>query len=212
MAKMNCNNCGKECEFTYCSRECWAKVEAPIWIDRAGLNLGEYKKMEINNFKANVSITSRISLYIDTLADASADDLKGLYIYGSVGTGKTHLMVSIGKEIVRRRCSMIKFIHMPEWMGKFYGSIKYRDRIMQKAKDAIVLLVDDLGAEQQTDYTIPIMCELLDYRWTRKLLTYFTSNLTPDQVDKNVDPRIISRISGLSKFIMLTGKDGRVKK
>ena len=208
--KMNCDLCGKECEHRYCSRDHWLEAESPRMIKEARLNVGELDEMEMKNLDQSVNLTSRIINYVNSLDDISMDDLSGLFIYGSNGTGKTFIMVAIAKEIIRRMGLPVVMVDVPEWISGFYGSIKRRNEMIGKLKDVNVLLMDDLGAEQQTEYTIPILGELINHRWVHKRLTYFTSNLTPELVKKKIDPRIISRISGMCKFIRLTGEDRRV--
>lgn len=206
---MSCNLCGKECEHRYCCREHWLEVESPRIISEARLNVGKLDEMEMKNLDQSVILTSRLIKYVNSLDDISMDDLNGLFIYGSNGTGKTFIMVAIAKEIIRRLGLPVVMVDVPEWISGFYGSIKKRNEMIGKLKEANVLLMDDLGAEQQTEYTIPILGELINHRWVNQRLTYFTSNLTPELIKTKIDPRIISRISGMCKFIRLTGDDRR---
>ena len=208
---MNCELCGKECDGRFCSREHWLEYNAPIMIERAGLNIGKYGDMELNTFEAGVNLTSRINKYVDDLDKLKINEIKGLYIFGSTGNGKTHLMIAIAKEIIRRRGLPVVYMSVPEWINGFFGSFNIRNDLMDRFKNADVLLMDDFGASQHTDYTIPFIGELINHRWVHKRLTYFTSNLSAQHV-KQIDQRIISRISGMCKFIQMTGDDRRAEK
>ncbi|NKC68973.1 ATP-binding protein [Vagococcus fluvialis] len=127
-------------------------------------------------------------------------------MYGGAGTGKSHLLVGVLKNINElssdKRCL---FVSVPKLLSNIKKSFNepYNERgeayYMQLLADSDVLGLDDIGGElsmntnkQATDFTINILCNILNAREGKS--TLFTSNLTIEQLSELMDERIISRV------------------
>lgn len=71
-----------------------------------------------------------------------------------------------------------------------------------------LLLLDDLGTGKQTDWTGDSLYRLVDHRWTNRLPSVFTTNLTPAQLSEAVGDRIVSRLADAVRVAM-KGADRR---
>ncbi len=133
----------------------------------------------------------------------------GLFIYGSVGTGKTHILAAIA-----RRASIYKAIAVPNLMLVLRESFKSEHStesvIIEKYARANLLLLDDLGAEKSTEYAIQSLYLIIDRRWREDKPTIITSNLNLTELAGKLDDRIASRIAGMCEVVKLTGKDRRL--
>jgi chromosomal replication initiation ATPase DnaA len=76
------------------------------------------------------------------------------------------------------------------------------------AADVELLVLDDLGVGLATDWTADTLYRLVDERWTRRRATMVTTNLTPPQLEKEFDARIVSRIAS-GDVVVLEGSDHR---
>ena len=149
------------------------------------------------------------------------------YITGPVGTGKTHLAVGILKEWAACGLSYLDarrtfypdydelgaaFIGAPELLGKvkasFDGKGKSSEWIIKSYQNARCLVLDDLGAEQKTEWSFSCLYRIISHRDGEMLPTIITSNLTLAQLEE-WEPRIASRLAGMV-VIALGGKDMRI--
>jgi len=74
------------------------------------------------------------------------------------------------------------------------------------------LVIDDLGIENVTEHTAPIIERIIKARDDVDAITIMTSNLSLDEVARKYSNRVASRIGGNAVFIYLDGPDRRLKK
>ena len=113
-----------------------------------------------------------------TLAQKAASDGRCLYLWGDCGTGKTKLTSIIGNERLKKGLPVL-FVSLPE----LYSGIKANfaksggsNELMELVKTAECLILDDLGASSRTEWSVGILQEIIDYRYTKALQTIITSN------------------------------------
>ena len=77
-----------------------------------------------------------------------------------------------------------------------------------------MLVIDDVGASQATDFARRMLHSLFDARADLKRRTIWTSNLSPDELTAFLqqDARLVSRIAGACKVVELDGPDFRLVK
>lgn len=121
----------------------------------------------------------------------------GLYIYSKTkGSGKTLLSCCIGNEIIQKRGLNVKFVNIADYIQLA------RNREADDLKNATVLIIDDIGAQDEKhDWIAELTFGLINYRYEKQKLTVFTSNLDPDGCSK--DDRIVSRIDSMTLPIKL---------
>lgn len=81
------------------------------------------------------------------VAEAPATSYNPLFIYGGVGLGKTHLMHSIGNEILRKnRDSKILYVTSEKFTNHLINAIKdnKNEQFRTKYRNIDVLLIDDI--------------------------------------------------------------------
>lgn len=83
--------------------------------------------------------------------------------------------------------------------------------LAEKAKRVDLLCLDDAAAERVTDWTQERMLEVIDWRYSRNLITCFTSNLNAADLEAKLGSRIMSRILEMTAGIPVTGQDHRRK-
>ena len=120
----------------------------------------------------------------------------------------------------------VSFVKVPEFVSniKFLIGVddEQRVKMIDYAKKSKVLVLDDIGAETITAYSRDdIIFPILDYRMENHLLTFFTSNLSIDELqDKYAEPgsdeirakRLIERIRKLCLVYNLIGNNKRLEK
>ena len=155
------------------------------------------------------------------------EDLKGIYLHGNFGSGKTYIIAALFNELAKKEVKSA-IIYYPEFLRSLKESFVNQNEDNNTFKEKYnyiktipLLLIDDIGAENVTAWSRDeILGTLLQYRMENHLQTFFTSNLsieeleqhlsmTKDKIDKVKSRRIIERIKVLTNDIELIGKSRR---
>lgn len=134
---------------------------------------------------------------------------KGLYLHGSFGSGKSYIISALLNELSKKGTKCVN-VYFPSLLRSLKESFEnFEDKINEIIK-ADVLLLDDIGAEKNTEWSRDeILGTILQYRMDNNLPTFFTSNLSIEELEdhlkitsKSMDiikaRRIIERIKQLT--------------
>lgn len=121
----------------------------------------------------------KVARQFQTLLDGSfVDRRENLLVFGTVGSGKTHLLTALGQELVRRQSRKVFFTTCSKLVQELL--IAKRDlklsRVIKKLAGFEVLLIDDLGYVQQSREEMEVLFTLLAERYERQSVL-LTSNL-----------------------------------
>jgi DNA replication protein DnaC len=148
-------------------------------------------------------------------------DPKGvLFIYGPVGTGKTHMSWAIVREQLRKLDTSSSPMVMGDSVASLFermkpGQVSNQDRgtwldPQVGAPRTPLLLLDDFGASRLTDWMLETMFHILNARYNQLLPTIISSNLMPGpELSDLVGDRIVSRIAEDVTLIPVVGEDRR---
>ena len=145
-------------------------------------------------------------------------DYQNLFIYGTVGTGKTFLSICVADEILKKGHSVIYFssVGLFEMIAQNSFDYKAKDELRTLYDDLFsceLLVIDDLGTERTTSLVTSELFSLLNERDARKKSTIITSNLSLEGLQQIYSDRIFSRITSNFRLLKLSGPDIRkVKK
>lgn len=140
-----------------------------------------------------------------------------LYLYGDVGTGKTYLVSCIANALIEEDIDIV-YLSAPNLINYLYEDINKRNSMNRSHKDIFknveLLIIDDLGTESSTDFTLSSLTEIIDYRILSNKKTIITSNYKPtDLIEKQIYPeRLVSRIIGHYTMLPFLGRDLRNSK
>lgn len=117
------------------------------------------------------------------------DDNQGLLFYGSVGTGKSFTAACIGNYLMGqlRPVVMTSFVKLLER----FSSFKMNDdqRLIEQLTEPDLLILDDLGAERDTDFALEKVYAVIDDRYRAGKPIILTTNLTLKEMKENTDIR-----------------------
>lgn len=144
---------------------------------------------------------------------------KGFFFYGSHGVGKTHLAVSILRELYRIQGVVGLFydtrILLYDLKATFDGSYSTRE-LLDTVISATVLVLDDLGAERLSDWAKDILHYIIVKRYNDRLPIIITSNFELEgksQISSDIEEKfgkgIVSRLLEMCYIINIQGEDMR---
>lgn len=146
--------------------------------------------------------------------DAMRSQGTGLLLCGSVGTGKSFLAAAIANELISQGtpCLMTNFSRIISRISeKFGGDQKYLDNLNRFD----LLIIDDLGAERDSEYMWEKVMDVIDARYRAGLPLIVTTNLNPKDLYDPSDirrQRVFSRLKEMCIFLEVNGSDRRSKK
>lgn len=139
---------------------------------------------------------------------------ESLLFQGSSGLGKTHLSLAIAKEVIERGYGVI-YTSAPDILSKLeserFGGERNTDATDNILKECDLLIVDDLGTEFLTTFTLSKIYNIINTRMLLKKPTIVSTNLTLKELQKNYSPRMVSRIIGEMTRLPFVGEDIRQK-
>ncbi len=113
----------------------------------------------------------------------------GILFTGFIGTGKTHLAVSVLKAILDKGGTGI-FFHFQDLIKKIQNSFNRNvqateSEILEPILNAEVLVLDELGASKPSDWVFDTIAYILNTRYNERRTTIITTNYP------NSDARIV---------------------
>ena len=130
----------------------------------------------------------------------------GLMFSGPVGSGKTFLAASIANELMEAQFQVL-FIVVPDLLDELRASYKSEVSeldLLDLARTIPVLVLDDLGAHNYSDWTRNRIYSIINYRLNEWLPTIITTNLSLDEMEDLLGARTTSRIIQSARIFRLT--------
>ena len=137
-------------------------------------------------------------------------DMKGLYLHGSFGSGKSFLIYALLNELnINKKVDFIA-LYFPDVLKDLKEDWDTYNSKIERYSTVPILLLDDIGAEQVSEWERDeVLGTILQNRMNNHMTTFFTSNLTileleyhlslaKSSLDKVKARRIIERIKQLT--------------
>jgi DNA replication protein DnaC len=174
-------------------------------------------------FRAPIEVPETVTAWTERGKDA-----QGLYLAGQVGTGKTHAawaavtawcvttgtMPHSGEPATSdwpshgRIAPNVIFTRMTDLLDDLRPG-EYSTQRIRDCQRALLLAIDDIGAEKPSEWTQERFYSVIDHRYANQLPLIVTSNLPPAKLAEQVGERSASRLAEMCEVVAMTGTDRR---
>ena len=194
------------------------------------------KRLKLINLPSSLKNVSFLDVYRDDVARLAVlnrmikfvndypENRKGLYLYGDFGVGKSFMVAALAHDLSEKRGVSSTLLHYPSFVIDVKNAIGDGNvkNLVDEIKQAEVLILDDIGAEQSTPWVRDeVLQVILQYRMQEDLPTFFTSNFNFEDLEKHFAKgkngndetwearRVMERIRYLAEEIRLEGENRR---
>ena len=208
----------------YC--DCYKKLIKQTAVDELGIS-AQIKKCTFDSFRLDcypnvvdpvlgISQQEQMKTVYEYCRDWAKDFSRrstGLIMLGKTGLGKTHLSLAILGVVINKGYSVyynsVQNI-MDRLQKEHFGKTTYNeDSIEGDLYESDLLILDDLGAEFSTQFTVAELYNILNTRMINSKPIIISTNLTVREIEEKYSQRIASRIVGSCMPLQFCGRDIR---
>jgi DNA replication protein DnaC len=149
-------------------------------------------------------VTAAVKRYVNRI-DEQLDAGRGLWFFGSVGTGKTTLAMLVSKHALYSLPRLLAQIRTTFDDDRGNSYVDLLDRLT-----AVDLLhIDDVGAEKTSPWVLEQLYAIVNARYEDERSIVITTNLERDALAEQINERTVSRLEEMCEVLPLWGADAR---
>lgn len=154
---------------------------------------------------------TRVRRYVDTLDERLAAG-DGLWISGSIGTGKTWLAMLVARYAIARGQAVAVY-SVPRLLSEirrtYDGEGTTTLDLLDQLTEVTLLVLDDVGTERTNPWVLEQLYTIINERWQERRAIVLTTNLDPMQMEAQIGERAVSRLVGMCETVLVDGVDHR---
>jgi DNA replication protein DnaC len=146
----------------------------------------------------NEIVVRRVRDYCRSIEE-NLDTGRGLWLYGSSGTGKTTLAMLVSR-IALETGRSVAIYSLPKLLARVrrtfdaaQGEQSYAD-LFERLATVDLLHIDDLGAENRTEWVLEQLYALVNERYEAQRSLVVTTNLEEPELEDQIGERVVSRL------------------
>jgi DNA replication protein DnaC len=189
-------------------------------LHEAGANPWEHGHATLDNFDTGECgprpLGAAREFAAAVLGAGKYDPVRGLYLHGETGPGKTHLAAGIMRWLVENgyTAKRIVFDHAAGLIARIQDTYGRKDErtidVLERRTSAGLWILDDFGTERVSDDVVRHLTVIFTERGPRP--TLITSNFSPDRLDRE-RPELVRVVSRLGpkyfRTVEVKGRDRR---
>ena len=139
-----------------------------------------------------------------------------ILLAGGTGLGKTHLTTAVARKLIDRGYDVVyesaQNIFADFDRDRFLDRFGGEEPISYKYLDCDLLIIDDLGAEMVSAFSVSCLYNIINTRLCNERPTIISTNLGEDMLQERYNDRITSRLLGEYRPLVFVGQDVRMQK
>lgn len=154
---------------------------------------------------------SEVLEYCKCYAEDFGPESESLYLHGATGLGKTHLSLAIANTVAENGFKVIydSAQNILSSLEREKFSHNNNGEREKEILDCDLLIIDDLGSEFSTQFTVAAVYNIINTRLNRSKPVIISTNLTRNELEAKYTQRVTSRIIGGYVSLLFLGKDIR---
>jgi len=157
-------------------------------------------------------VVAAVRRYVNQI-ETQLDDGRGLWFFGSVGTGKTTLAMLVSRHALEAGRS-VAIYSLPRLLAeirttfdddKGHSYVELLDRLTE----VDLLHIDDVGAEKTTPWVLEQLYAIVNARYEDERSIIVTTNLERGELAEQINERTVSRLEEMCEVLPLWGADAR---
>lgn len=184
------------------------------------LSLSSFEKFSLDYYPMNAGdsmsprrVMEQVLKNCKWYADNFSRNSPSLLFQGATGLGKTHLSLAIASTAIEKGYGVI-YGSVQELMNKIENEHFGREQAKHDTRrlliDCDLLILDDLGTEFITQFTVSALYHIINSRLLGNKPTIISTNLTLNELEEKYSERIVSRIAGNYRMLKFVGNDIRM--
>lgn len=188
---------------------------------RSPLKLSAFDSFDITLYpsKTDVKTNKNTRMWMQKILEYCIDYSKDFHIgspnlifFGETGLGKTHLSLAIANNVIENGFNVL-YGSFPDLMNTIEKEHFSQNKSQESSLDTILncdlLILDDLGAEMTTQFTISTLYTIINSRIIAEKPTIISTNLRLNEIESKYSQRIASRLIGEYEQFLFIGDDIR---
>lgn len=176
------------------------EAEAELWRERA---LKRHERLVPEAFtgaRLGADAPRQVRAWVEGYTAGALGDRCSLMLAGRVGRGKSYLAYGALRAIAEAGC------RDAAWAGGTVAQIftrlrpnsgEHRAAVIRELATIPILLLDDLGAAKDSEWTEEAILDLIDNRVSKLAPMVVTTNATPKELRAAIGDRALSRLAGM---------------
>jgi DNA replication protein DnaC len=180
-------------------------------------------------FRGPLPLPAQVMNWVQRQGAPDENGRTGLYIHGTLGTGKTHTAWLAAADWcaetgTRPQCGdhqvpPLLFLRVPDLLDALRPQDDKTRMRIRDCQEAGLLVLDDLGAEKPSEWAIERLYMIIDHRYAHKLPLIVTTNVPITRLAEHMSglgatsgpaARIASRLVQMCTGVKMVGPDRRM--
>ena len=195
-------------------KECQEHSEKVEYLRRRSMLAGAYAEASFKSYEqrdgnlTGLKVASRYCKNFETMYESG----QGLIFYGTVGTGKSYTAACVANWLINHEVSVIMTSPM-RILRELWDKDSSEEENINRLLRPKLLIIDDLGAERDTEYAWEKISSVIDARVTQKRPMIITTNYTRQELTEDADlrhRRTFDRLLSVCYPVQFTGRSFRM--
>lgn len=203
-----------ESQFCDCMKNLFGKLMSEKINKNAHLTLSSFDTFSLKYYKDDdYFVMQKIFNYARDYAENFSFDSDNIVMTGDTGLGKTHLSLAIANVVIQKGFNVLydSTINILWNIEREHFSYERSSNVLEAVLDADLLILDDLGTEQETKFYNSMIYNIINTRLIKHKPTIISTNLDKKDISARYGGKVASRIATLYKYAQFKGDDVRLQ-